>query len=288
MSKFCKYCGAPTEENQMFCTRCGGNLQTSSQENANATTTNQQPVTQATQTQSIAAENMPQGNVQQNYIPQDNVQQNAMPQGNVQQNAMSQSNMQQNAMPQGNVQQNYAPQGNYQANGMQQGYVNNGMTQPYNMNAMPARKNNSKMIGIIIAVAVCVIFGVLKFAGSTPKQTIAKMEKAINSRNVNGVIECMDSKTRIALKASMAALGLAGQNTEELFEELGIYGTYGDFVKIKMEVTDVEKSDSTHATVNVKMRLIDSTTGEEDVDEDTIEMVKENGKWLIDISGMLF
>lgn len=152
--------------------------------------------------------------------------------------------------------------------------------------AMGAGKIVGIILSILLVVAVGIAVPVVVTQTNTPEATIAKLEKAFNDGNINEVMECFDSETRNAYKGaddlfksfSGFSFSSAANVLPFLAEAMG-----EDLPNMKITVNSIEKEGPKNCIAHVTVQYSD----EMDPEEDTIEMVKENGKWYVSSDDLL-
>lgn len=127
----------------------------------------------------------------------------------------------------------------------------------------------------------------------TPEKTLAKFEEAFNNQDINGLMECFDSKTRKAYDAADSLLGgvigFSYKDAADLLPFLSDALGEGDAPKIHLEVVSIEDTGDNTCIAHVKTTMSYDSDDEDDEDlyddeedeEDSINMVKEDGKWYI-------
>lgn len=152
--------------------------------------------------------------------------------------------------------------------------------------AMGAGKIVAIILSLLLVVAVGIAVPVVVTQTNTPEATIAKLEKAFNDGNINEVMECFDSETRNAYKGAddlfNSFAGFSFSSAANVFPFLA-EAMGEDLPNMKITVNSIEKEDSKNCIAHVTVQYSD----EMDPEDDTIEMVKENGKWYVSSDDLL-
>lgn len=148
-----------------------------------------------------------------------------------------------------------------------------------------------KLVVVIIVAASAVGIGVtvVNNVVDSPKKTIAKMEEAYNSLDVDAFIECYDPTVQAIYSGANSLMGeFFGMDISDIAALAPFLSEYdedfdaSDFPKISIKVTDVDKTSDTTATVYCDIKY---STGEEITNEE-IDMVKIDGEWYISGEGL--
>ena len=166
-----------------------------------------------------------------------------------------------------------------------------GATVAGNVIKSTSNARSMKMIISLLVVLVLLVGGISTAVvvknENTPEKTIEKLEEAYNNQDLNAMIECFDSKTRNAYDAGDSllggVLGFSYKNAASLIPFLS--DAMGEEMpQIHLEVVRVEKTGNKSCIVHVKTTMTTddgSDYYDETDEEDTISMVKENGKWYV-------
>ncbi len=165
-----------------------------------------------------------------------------------------------------------------------------------------SKAGSAKIIISLLIVLVVLVSGISATVVAvknehTPEKTLAKFEEAYNNQDINGLMECFDSKIRKAYDAGDSllggVLGFSYKDAADLLPFLSDALGEGDAPQIHLEVISVEDTGDNTCTVHVKTTmsygsddeddedLYDDEEEDEEYDEDSINMVKEDGKWYI-------
>lgn len=161
-------------------------------------------------------------------------------------------------------------------------------------NAAGAGRAFPVKMAVIAAVGVLVLFGGGKaIRSSGPKHTVKKLEEAMNDKDLEGMINCIDPSSQKKIRSYYNAAGfLAGAVGLSLPDDLGaasellqMFAGDTDWMKVDMDVKDIDYTGRNRADVTVKMRFRTSD-GTEDSTE-TLPMEKVEGDWYISMDGYL-
>ncbi|MDY3249525.1 MAG: zinc-ribbon domain-containing protein [Candidatus Choladocola sp.] len=147
----------------------------------------------------------------------------------------------------------------------------------------PAGRNHSKkksgkglkILFIVLGIlAVMLLVGLLLFftvfRSGKPEDTIAKLEKAMNTADEQAILECFDLGVLSDYQNLLGSQDLGFAN---------FLSSFGEMPEFDLEVIDVEKISSDQCSVTVQATITYSGTSETDTEK--ITMVKSGRKWLI-------
>lgn len=143
------------------------------------------------------------------------------------------------------------------------------------------------IIFALIALIAAIAIPVAVTSTNTPEKTIHNLETALNDLDINGAVECFDSKLRNAYSAGdeimSGLLGFGYQSFGDFMPFLSeMMGDEYDTVKFDIEVLSKEKISDTSCILNVRITISDGSDYTDSVEEGEVEMVKEDdGKWYI-------
>ena len=128
----------------------------------------------------------------------------------------------------------------------------------------------------ILCAALCLIvcLGVFASCGSAgPESLVAKMQKAIDNRDANLLLECYEPSVQELFKSFM------GDNLDTLLEEFD--NDEGAKVTLKLDKVEYTNSDKTTA----KLTITAEGAGDEDARDLPVKLV--DGEWYLDIGSMI-
>lgn len=148
-----------------------------------------------------------------------------------------------------------------------------------------------KAIIAVLVVSIVVVVGVktVNKVVDSPKNTIERFEKAYNSLDIDGVIECFEPSVQSLYSGANSIMGdLIGFDISDIASFVPFIAYFDDDInmsdmpKIKIDVKDVNKTSDTTAVVLCEIsysQYLDST-------QEEINMVKIDGDWYFSISDL--
>lgn len=122
----------------------------------------------------------------------------------------------------------------------------------------------------------------------TPEKTIEQLEEALNSGDLEELIQCFDENTGKVLSGGSKILGsLIGLDFDGIVEILlGLHGMVADDIKrdaFSLDTRDISYTDKKHCIVSVYVEVID-VEGNREEEMSEIPMVLEDDGWKIKLS----
>lgn len=148
------------------------------------------------------------------------------------------------------------------------------------------------MIGIMMGTGGCLVLPQVR--ESLPEDTLEEFEDALNAMDVDGMLECMDDKSVKAVTTGMnlmmsiagAAAGIEMDiSAEDLIAMLPLFqGMIEDYaVQSGCPQIDIQVTETYIKANKATVYFTEASSG----DMAAVNMVKENGKWLLTLSTRL-
>lgn len=140
------------------------------------------------------------------------------------------------------------------------------------------------IIGAAALCAIAAMIFVLFIKASTPEDTIAKIEHALNKMDTEELLECFDEQTQNLYS------GALGVGSELVGMDLGAWsdlaGGLGGLMagasltpKFKLEVMDIQYHGSDACLISVNFQI--SYQGDTESETETLPMVKKGREWVV-------
>lgn len=131
---------------------------------------------------------------------------------------------------------------------------------------------NKYVIGSVVLILVCLMLTIVSGrGGNSPEGVVKTMEKALNSGNEKKLLSCYSSELAMAFKMEKTF-----DSEASLMETLGFPKG-----KIKILVESVEMISDSEADVSGMIIYTEKESKNESVSTISLNMEKENGKWII-------
>lgn len=145
---------------------------------------------------------------------------------------------------------------------------------------------------IIIAAALLAIMAmiyVLFIKSSTPEDTVAKLETALNDLDQDEILDCFDEQMQDLYSGLLSVggdlAGVDGEGLSDLIDGLGgIMADNGLAPEFRIEVLDVSYSGKDSCNVSVRMYM--TYAGETESEDGVLPMKKEGREWKISMSAL--
>lgn len=142
-----------------------------------------------------------------------------------------------------------------------------------------------KIISVVLILAVVGvgIYFVASHKSDEDKivERLEAFETAYASGDMDGCLDCLDSKSRNALKGIGKVGSALGYGVGDLFSGLFSLGVAVQDEQVKFTVKKISYTDETHAKVTAEVWLSEDYLYSESTSEEVIEMVKEKDDWYI-------
>ena len=151
-----------------------------------------------------------------------------------------------------------------------------------------------KVVAVILICAVVAVGGYFAFFYKSDAEKIVErletFEEAYSTGDFEGVIDCMDAKSRNALKGVGKLGSMVGGDVgpldinfgSDLFSGLFALGVATQDEQVKFKVKRIDFTDDTHALVSADVWTSKDYLYDEANTEETFEMIKEKNDWYLD------
>ena len=146
------------------------------------------------------------------------------------------------------------------------------------------------MIGILAAAAAVVIIVLVATGvfhkGRTPEETVKQMEEAMNSLDMDSLMDCYDEDAQAVMEGTLDLVSeLSDTDLGGLMDIAGAFGgLLEDYMpEFSLTINDIEYSDKKNCVVYVTLTY--DAYGSSSSQEIPLPMTKENGDFCITMSG---
>ncbi len=112
-------------------------------------------------------------------------------------------------------------------------------------------------------------------------ERLEAFETAYASGDLDGCLDCLDSKSRNALKGIGKISSALGYGIGDLFSGMFSLGVATQDEQVKFKVKEIKYTDKTHAKVTAEVWLSEDYLYDETTSVETFEMVKEKNDWYL-------
>lgn len=112
-------------------------------------------------------------------------------------------------------------------------------------------------------------------------ERLETFETAYASGDMDGCLDCLDSKSRNALKGIGKVGSALGYGVGDLFSGLFSLGVATQDEQVKFKVKEIKYVDKIHAEVTAEVWLSKDNLYDESTSVETFEMVKEENDWYL-------
>ena len=140
-----------------------------------------------------------------------------------------------------------------------------------------------KVISVVLVLAVIGAGVYFAFFQKSDDEKIVErleaFETAYASGDLDGCLDCLDSKSRNALKGIGKISSALGYGVGDLFSGMFSLGVATQDEQVKIKVKKINYTDKTHAKVTADIWTSEDHLYKEATSEETFEMVKEKNDW---------
>lgn len=140
-----------------------------------------------------------------------------------------------------------------------------------------------KVISVVLVLAVVGAGVYFAFFQKSDDEKIVErleaFETAYASGDLDGCLDCLDSKSRNALKGISKISSAFGYGVGDLFSGMFSLGVATQDEQVKFKVKKINYTDKTHAKVTADIWVSEDYLYKESTSEETFEMVKEKNDW---------